>query len=396
LIFLCSSFALIIVLFIPGHFITERFLQNTGQPVSDGTRVVFFLGKCFGELIIITGAAVIIKTMKDYSLKQKEHERLVAENISNKLQLLKMRIHPHILFECLQNVYRDLEEGNKHAPDMILKLSELLSYLLYEGQLNQVSIEKEIQMIQNYIELKKLEYKNKLDVRFELLTRNGPFDIAPGLFLPLLEMTIFPCENTEKTLCISVKLEILSSGLRFILKNNIAGKKIIAGNAASLVLENTKNKLQIYYPGRHKLQVSGKPISFERFLKAVNKVIKLNLMTGNKEITTGLTGQENDNGFIYLREDRRNIKIYLCDLLFIESLKNYIKVVTKDKTFVSKYSISALEGSLPSNFMRIHRSFIISKDKIEAFTHDYVKIGKYELPVSRSYRQGVEKNLKIE
>ena len=137
-----------------------------------------------------------------------------------------------------------------------------------------------------------------------------------------------------------------------------------------------------------------KPISFERFLKAVNKVMKLNLTPGEKKITAGLMELENDSKFLYLREDRKNIKIHLDELLFIESLKNYIKVVTKDKTIVTKYSISALEESLPSNFIRIHRSFIIAKDKIEAFTHDYVKIGKYELPVSRSYRHGLEKMLK--
>lgn len=136
-----------------------------------------------------------------------------------------------------------------------------------------------------------------------------------------------------------------------------------------------------------------KPISFERFLKAINKVMKLNL-TSEKNLTAVLPETENPNKFLYLREDRKNIKIRLDDLLYIESLKNYIKVVTKEKTIVAKYSISALEEYLPSNFIRIHRSFIIAKDKIDAFTHDYVKLGKYELPVSRSYRQGVEKMLK--
>ena len=137
-----------------------------------------------------------------------------------------------------------------------------------------------------------------------------------------------------------------------------------------------------------------KPISFERFLKAVNKVMKLNLTPGENKITDGLMERENDSKFLFLREDRKNIKILFDDLLFIESLKNYIKVVTKNKTIVTKYSISAMEESLPLTFIRIHRSFIIAKDKIEAFTHDYVKIGKYELPVSRSYRHEVEKILK--
>ncbi len=139
-----------------------------------------------------------------------------------------------------------------------------------------------------------------------------------------------------------------------------------------------------------------KPISFERFLKAVNKVMKLNLCAAERNSLSNTPEKENENKFIYLRADRKNIKINLDDLLFIESLKNYIKVVTRDKTIVTKHSISVLEENLPSTFIRIHRSFIIAKNKIESFTHDFIQIGKYELPVSRSYRNEVEKMLKKE
>jgi DNA-binding LytR/AlgR family response regulator len=139
-----------------------------------------------------------------------------------------------------------------------------------------------------------------------------------------------------------------------------------------------------------------KPISFERFLKAINKVMKLNLSAGEKSLFTNIPEKEVENNFIYLRADRKNIKISLDDLLFIESLKNYIKVVTKDKTIVTKHSISALEENLPPAFIRIHRSFIIAKNKIESFSHDFIQVGKYELPVSRSYRHEVEKILKKE
>jgi DNA-binding LytR/AlgR family response regulator len=137
-----------------------------------------------------------------------------------------------------------------------------------------------------------------------------------------------------------------------------------------------------------------KPISFERFLKAVNKVMKLNLVAGERELFSDVPERSATNNFIYLRADRKNIKVYLADLLFIESLKNYIKVVTTDKTIVTKYPISTLESDLPASFIRIHRSFIIARDKIDSFTHDFIQIGKYELPVSRSYRHEVEKILK--
>ncbi len=138
-----------------------------------------------------------------------------------------------------------------------------------------------------------------------------------------------------------------------------------------------------------------KPVSFERFLKAVNKVMRLNLPVNESFHLKTTTESENENEFIYLRADRKNIRVKLDDLLFIESLKDYIKVVTKDRTIVSKYSISALEERLPATFIRIHRSFIVSLNKIESFTQDLIQIGKFELPVSRSYRHEVERVLNL-
>lgn len=138
-----------------------------------------------------------------------------------------------------------------------------------------------------------------------------------------------------------------------------------------------------------------KPISFERFLKGVNKIMKLNVSKIDKGLFNSKQIKEDESGFFYLRSDRKNIKLNYDDVLFIESLKNYIKVVTKDKTIVTKYTISLLEDDLPPSFIRIHRSFIISKEKVDSFNHEFVQIGKYELPVSRSYRYEVEKQLKM-
>jgi DNA-binding LytR/AlgR family response regulator len=138
-----------------------------------------------------------------------------------------------------------------------------------------------------------------------------------------------------------------------------------------------------------------KPISFERFLKAVNKVMKLNLAVTENVSPNAVQKNKAIDEFIYLRADRKNIKVNLDDILFIESLKDYIKVVTKDKIIVTKQSISSLEETLPQHaFIRIHRSFIVAINKIETYTTDLIQINKYELPISRSYRHEVEKVLR--
>jgi DNA-binding LytR/AlgR family response regulator len=138
-----------------------------------------------------------------------------------------------------------------------------------------------------------------------------------------------------------------------------------------------------------------KPISFERFLKAVNKVMDTSFKTSdvNESIPEQPTHQ---NSFITLRADRKNIKVSLDDILFIESLKDYIKVVTITKNIITKQAISSIEDHLPkTNFIRIHRSFIVAINKIESFTSDIIQIAKHELPISRMYRHEVEKALKV-
>ena len=135
-----------------------------------------------------------------------------------------------------------------------------------------------------------------------------------------------------------------------------------------------------------------KPISFERFLKAVNKVMDTSLLTLENAINQNASQPDS---FISFRSDRKNLKVLLNDILYIESLKDYIKVVTVNKTIVTKQSISSIEEMLPKdNFIRIHRSYIVVVNKIESYTHEMIGIGKKELPISRSYRLQVENVLK--
>lgn len=138
-----------------------------------------------------------------------------------------------------------------------------------------------------------------------------------------------------------------------------------------------------------------KPISFERFLKAVNKIMKTSLKQPGYSDSTAANENEIVNTHIHFRADRKILKVALDDILYFESLKDYIKVVTKSKTILTKHSISSLEENLPeAGFLRIHRSYIVAINKIEYFTNEIVGIAKQELPISRMYRHEAEKILK--
>src|SRR5450432_865534 len=129
-----------------------------------------------------------------------------------------------------------------------------------------------------------------------------------------------------------------------------------------------------------------KPISFERFLKAINK-----LEQDSSKVIKPLIDDSESDVFIYVKSEKKNVKILLKEILFIESLKDYIKIHMLNRTIVTQLSISSIEQRLPESFLRIHRSFIIARDKITAYTpHDF-EIGKYQIPIGRNYKAAVAK-----
>jgi len=137
-----------------------------------------------------------------------------------------------------------------------------------------------------------------------------------------------------------------------------------------------------------------KPISFERFLKAVNKVMDASL-NGTLTIENEQQVKANTDNSIYFRSDRKMIKVNLSDILYIESLKDYIKVVTTSGTVITKQSISSVEEALPKDmFIRIHRSYIVAINKVQSYNHELIWISSHELPISRMYRHEVETVLK--
>ena len=130
-----------------------------------------------------------------------------------------------------------------------------------------------------------------------------------------------------------------------------------------------------------------KPISFERFLKSINKFLSLN----HPEIKEPIENTQKD--YLILKADKKNHKIKHSEILYIESLDNYIKVYTNELSVVSYESLTNLEKELPDDFMRIHRSYIINLSKVEIFTSSYVEISGRKFTIGRNYREQVSKKL---
>jgi sensor histidine kinase YesM len=207
--------------------------------------------------IKVTLVVAAITLLKRWWLKQKEKENLEKEKINAELQLLKAQVHPAFLFNTLNNIIAHARMASPKAPEMLIKLSDLLSYMLYECDAPKVKLEKEITMLKEYISLEKIRQGERLELTFQIKgDLNGQL-ISPLLLLPFIDNS-FSYYNKEKMEQAWVNLDITVDD------NNLSMKLINglpAGTAGDTVhddgsLANVKKRLQLLYPGRHDLKIN--------------------------------------------------------------------------------------------------------------------------------------------
>ncbi|MEQ8364507.1 MAG: LytTR family DNA-binding domain-containing protein [Cyclobacteriaceae bacterium] len=129
-----------------------------------------------------------------------------------------------------------------------------------------------------------------------------------------------------------------------------------------------------------------KPISYERFVKGINKVLRLH----NLEELAEHADKEDSDPYIYLKADKKMVQIFLKDILYIEGLSNYVKIFTVEKPIISYQKISYLEEALPAtDFIRVHRSYIVSISKITSYTSTDIEVNRQEIPLGGNYKEHV-------
>ena len=132
-----------------------------------------------------------------------------------------------------------------------------------------------------------------------------------------------------------------------------------------------------------------KPVSFERFLKAINKFNNLDNMTSRSHLDENKM-PESGGESIWVRADRKNVKILIDDINYIEGLKDYVKIYVKNGLIISKMPMKNMEKILPSEgFIRIHRSYLVPISKISAFNNEGIEIDSAVLPIGKMYKESV-------
>lgn len=132
-----------------------------------------------------------------------------------------------------------------------------------------------------------------------------------------------------------------------------------------------------------------KPIVFHRFFKAIEKFLATQKENQPPQFQGHKTPLKENQPYIFIRENRKQVKISLDDILYIESLKDYIKIHFKDKIHLTKTTLSSFERELDARFVRVHRSFIVNQQKVTAFTKQDVEIGDIEIPIGENYKENL-------
>jgi sensor histidine kinase YesM len=202
-------------------------------------------------------AAVSIKLLKRWWFKQKEKEQLEKDKVDTELQLLKAQIHPDFLFTSLDNIYRFAQNDPAKASELLLKLSEMLSYMLYECRQILVPIEKEIKMIKDYMMVEKIRLRQQLEMDISIKGETSGRMIAPLILLPFIENVFSVC-NREKLENVWINLDVQITENEFCMKliNGASVSSEALAEDSLNGLRNIQRRLEIVYPGSYELKIT--------------------------------------------------------------------------------------------------------------------------------------------
>lgn len=202
--------------------------------------------------LTVSSFAIGIKMAKNWYLQQKANDELTKQKINKEVQLLKAQIHPGFLFHSLEAVYRDTLNGFEKSPAMILKLSDLLSYILYESNEEKVPLEKELNMVQEYLALKKLCYQDAIEFSVTNHIENGTAQIAPLLLLPVLQsMLAEDAIHQNELVSLQANIYLRENNFNFTVTVHAKKRMTAIDFTTNEKLLQVKKRLGVLYTNRH-------------------------------------------------------------------------------------------------------------------------------------------------
>lgn len=222
----------------------------------------------FISTFLIVGLSTLSKIVTDWIRHQRELQELEKQTMQSELRFLKSQINPHFLFNTLNNLYALTLKKSDKAPDIVLKLSAMMRYMLYECNEKRVALSKELDYVKNYLELEQLRQGKNKDIKFEIAGETDGKYITPMLFIPFLENSFkHGLQSDIDEGYVHIFVGIKGKLLDFYISNSkpmVKPGNIISGGIG---LVNIKRRLNLIYPSSHEIIIDEQPEYYNVHLK---------------------------------------------------------------------------------------------------------------------------------
>ena len=249
-----STYLILVAIFGSFVFLSNMEIKNM-PPMS--RNYVFVLILVYLVVFIVSFISLLSHNFKTQTENKELQNKILETQLqikSQELNYLKKQIHPHFLFNTLNTIYGFALKQSKDTPEIILKLSNLLDYILYQVDKPKVNLKEEILHIKEYIELERIRFQDTLKVSFT--SNNIPDDkqIAPMLLIPFIENAFKHGSLIDGFLKVDIKVLLVEDRLQFEIKNTYLNDEILS-NKEGIGLENIKKRLKLLYKNNHELQI---------------------------------------------------------------------------------------------------------------------------------------------
>ncbi len=267
--------SLIGMAFLLSPILTSAYLLIYRNFLDEVSTRLEFKNTAFIICLFVGLASMLFKVTKDWLIHQQERKELESQKLQSELKFLKSQIDPHFFFNTLNNLYALTLKKSDLAPEIVLRLSEMMRYMLYECNELKVPLDKEIKYLQNYIELEKLRQGDNFEISFNVKGEARDKVIAPLVFIPFLENSFKHGVNNQiKSGFVNINMDLTDNDVMMSIENS----KITSLNDRNLIkksggigLKNVKRRLKLIYPNSHNIDIIDKANSFKVLLD-----IKLN------------------------------------------------------------------------------------------------------------------------
>ncbi|MFK7772688.1 MAG: sensor histidine kinase, partial [Saprospiraceae bacterium] len=235
--------------------------EYPGNPFGFSLLLISFI-----NIYSFVGIAGAIKLIRNRQQQKEVEQQLVKEKLESELHFLRAQINPHFFFNTLNNIYGLARKNSEHTAEVVMRLSKLMRFILYECTSEKIPIFQEIKVLEDYIELEKIRYDNRLVVNFTKKIDDLNQSIAPLLLLPFVENS-FKHGASEMRFKTQIDIEIYleNNQLEFSIFNKRDAD--INKNEKGLGLQNVKRQLELLYPNLHQLNIEQTESSFQVNLK---------------------------------------------------------------------------------------------------------------------------------